>query len=77
MIAYDMGRMKNRTKDVQAKELINQYIKEICGNSPCLNNKTIKCSWVDALGASQKEYNTTVYKDYIVLNNERCNRATE
>ena len=42
MIAYDMGRMKNRTKDVQAKELINQYIKEICGNSSCLNNKTIK-----------------------------------
>ena len=42
MIAYDMDRMKNRTKDVQAKELINQYIKEICGNSSCLNNKTIK-----------------------------------
>ena len=47
------------------------------GTFVIINNKTIKCSWVDALGASQKEYNTTVYKDYIVLNNERCNRATE
>ena len=47
------------------------------GTFVIINNKTIKCSWVDAFGASQKEYNTTVYKDYIVLNNERCNRATE
>ena len=47
------------------------------GTFVIINNKTIKCSWVDALCASQKEYNTTVYKDYIVLNNERCNRATE
>ena len=47
------------------------------GTFVIINNKTIKCSWVDAFGASQKEYNKTVYKDYIVLNNERCNRATE
>ena len=47
------------------------------GTFVIINNKTIKCSWVDALGNSAKEYNTTVYKDYIVLNNERCNRATE
>ena len=47
------------------------------GTFTIINNKTIKLNWVDALGASQKEYNTTVYKDYIVLNNERFNRTTE
>lgn len=41
MIAYDMGRMKNRTKSPKAIELITRCIKEVCGNISELNGKPI------------------------------------
>lgn len=45
MIAYDMGRMKSRTKNSQAKELISKCIKEICSNNNCLNGEAINSSY--------------------------------
>ena len=45
MMAYDMGRMKNRTKNLQANELIAHCIKEVCGNSSELNGISIRTAY--------------------------------
>ncbi len=41
MVAYDMGRMAERHKDSELKELINRSKVEICGNAGTLNGQAI------------------------------------
>lgn len=45
MIAYDMGRMKERVKDAKAQELIRNCVTEICGNLSKLNGESIITSY--------------------------------
>lgn len=45
MVAYDMSRMEQRTQNIQAKELIKQFVKDVCGNMSQLNGKRINTSY--------------------------------
>jgi CRISPR-associated protein Csm1 len=41
IVTYDLNRMRERTKDEDARVLIEQSIKEICGNGGSLNGISI------------------------------------
>ena len=41
LVAYDMGRMAERYRDSELKELINRCKVEICGNATTLNSEPI------------------------------------
>jgi CRISPR-associated protein Csm1 len=45
MLTYDLSRFKDRTKNADTQRLLNNCIKEVCGNKSLLNGKPIKTDY--------------------------------
>jgi CRISPR-associated protein Csm1 len=45
MLTYDLSRFRDRTKNVDTKQLLNNCVKEICGNKSLLNGNPLKTDY--------------------------------
>jgi CRISPR-associated protein Csm1 len=45
MLTYDLSRFRDRTKNIDTERLLNNCIKEVCGNKSLLNGMPIKTDY--------------------------------